>query len=271
MPCKDLDKARAYERERHLRRTADRLDRGLCMKCGKHPLAPGRRLCAPCGERRRESERARYARGKAAGEPYGGRKPESRRRSARERSKRRRHGRRGAGLCTRCGNAPPAGGGAVCEPCREARRTAERELYAARRAAGLCGRCGEPTFKSASLCGPCAALCDGRDREKKNAARRGRYARLRALGLCPDCGESSEGAARCEPCARRSYVSSGEHRGLPLYPPRYTVVELATGEDHGTWDSWEEVAMCLAFAKLSRHEVEVITEASPMATITAWG
>ena len=86
MPCKDLDKARAYERERHLRRTADRLDRGLCMKCGKHPLAPGRRLCAPCGERRRESERARYARGKAAGEPYGGRKPESRRRSARERS-----------------------------------------------------------------------------------------------------------------------------------------------------------------------------------------
>ena len=52
----------------------------------------------------------------------------------------------------------------------------------------------------------------------------------RALGLCPDCGgQSSEGAARCEPCARRSYVSSGEHRGLPLYPPRYTVVELATG------------------------------------------
>ena len=129
-----------------------------------------------------------------------------------------------------------------------------------------------PPVEGSAVCGPCAALCDGRDREKKNAARRGRYARLRVLGLCTDCGgQSSGGVARCEPCARRSYVSSGEHRGLPLYPPRYTVVELATGEDHGTWDSWEEVAMCLAFAKLSRHEVEVITEASPMTTITAWG
>ena len=58
---------------------------------------------------------------------------------------------------------------------------------------------------------------------------------------------------------------------MPLYPPRYTVVELATGEDLGVWDSWEEVAMCLAFAKLSRHEVEIITDASPMATMTAWG
>ena len=272
MPHKDPDKARVYERERHRRRTAERLARSICPKCGKTPAAPGRSVCAPCGERRRESERARYARGKAAGEPYGGRKPESRRRSARERSRKRRRDRREAGLCTSCGDAPPVEGGRSCEPCREARRAVERELYAARRAAGLCGRCGETTFKGASLCVPCAALCDGRNQEKKNAARRGRYARLRALGLCTDCGgESSGGAARCEPCARRSYVSSGEHRGLPLYPPRYTVVELATGEDHGTWDSWEEVAMCLAFARLSREEVEIITDASPMTTITAWG
>ena len=146
----------------------------------------------------------------------------------------------------------------------------ERELYAERRAAGLCGRCGGPA-SGASLCDSCAALGVGRDRKKRNAARRGRYVRLRARGLCTDCGEPAQGTARCEPCARRSYHSSGEHRGLPLYPPRYTVVELATGEDHGTWDSWEEVAMCLAFAKLSRHEVEIITDASPMTTITAWG
>ena len=272
MPHKDPDKARAYERERHRRRTAERLARSMCPRCGEAPPAPGRSVCAPCREKQRESERARYARGKAEGKPYGGRKPESRRRSARERSKRRRHGRREAGLCTRCGDRPPAGGGAVCGPCREARRAAERELYAARRAAGLCGRCGETTFKGASLCGPCAALDDGRDREKKNAVRRGRYARLRALGLCTDCGdESSGGSARCESCARRSYHFSGEHRGLPLYPPRYTVVELATGEDLGAWDSWEEVAMYLAFAKLSREEVEVISDASPMTTITAWG
>ena len=87
MPHKDSDKARAYERKRQRRRNTERLAQGLCPRCGKTPSAPGRSVCAPCGERRRESERARYARGKAAGEPYGGRKPESRRRSARERNK----------------------------------------------------------------------------------------------------------------------------------------------------------------------------------------
>ena len=57
---------------------------------------------------------------------------------------------------------------------------------------------------------------------------------------------------------------------MPVYPPRFTVVELATGEEHGPWDSWEEVAMCLAFEKLSREEVEVIEDASPMAKYTSW-
>ena len=270
MPRKDPGQARAYERERHSKRTAERIALGLCPRCGKRRPAAGRKVCESCGEKQRASERARYARGKAEGKRYGGRKPESRRRAARERIKLRRRRRREEGLCTRCGDHPPAGGGAVCEPCREVRRAAERELYTERRARGLCGRCGGPA-SGASLCGPCAALCDGRDREKKNAARRGRYARLRARGLCTDCGEPAQGTARCEPCAYRSYARSGEHRGLPLYPPRYTVVELATGEEHGTWDSWEEVAMCLAFAKLSRDEVEIIEDASPMATLTAWG
>ena len=57
---------------------------------------------------------------------------------------------------------------------------------------------------------------------------------------------------------------------MPVYPPRFTVVELATGIEHGPLDSWEEVAMCLAFEKLSREEVEIIEDASEMATITAW-
>ena len=57
---------------------------------------------------------------------------------------------------------------------------------------------------------------------------------------------------------------------MPVYPPRYTVVELATGVEHGPLDSWEEVAMCLAFAKLSREEVEVVKDAPVMTTLTAW-
>ena len=34
----------------------------------------------------------------------------------------------------------------------------------------------------------------------------------------------------------------------------FTVIEIATGEgvNHGTWDRWEDIVICLAFAKLSR-------------------
>ena len=97
-----------------------------------------------------------------------------------------------------------------------------------------------------------------------------RYARRRARRLCTDCGQPSHGASRCEPCARRAYVRSGEHRGLPIYPPLLTVVEIATEENHGTFDSWEEVAMCLAFARLSIEEVEIISDQSPMTTCTGY-
>lgn len=57
---------------------------------------------------------------------------------------------------------------------------------------------------------------------------------------------------------------------MPVHPPRYTVVELDTGEEHGPWDSWEEVAMCLAFERLSREEVEVLIDESPMGTMTGY-
>lgn len=278
MPYKDPDRGRQRERVRYKRLTAERRARGLCPKCGQAPPAPGRRLCESCGENQRAADRARYARGKARGMYYGGRDPESRRRNARERSRKRLHGRRDAGLCTRCGQSPPVEGGAVCETCREARRAAERALYASRRSSNLCGRCGGEvlpkgnfSLEGASLCGPCAARETRRHREKKNAASRGRYAYRRAQSLCTDCGDHAQGgAARCEPCAYRSYSRSAEHRGLPLYPPRYTVVELATGEEHGTWDSWEEVAMCLAFARLSREEVEVVVDAPLMSTLTGY-
>ena len=270
MPHKDPEKARAYERERHRKRTAERRARGLCPRCGKHRPAPGRRICEPCGERARNSERLRHARAKAGGAHYGGRNSESRRRMARERNKRRKRERREASLCTACGRCPPSEDCAVCEPCRETRRAAEKKLYAKRRAAGFCGRCGGQVFAGASMCGSCAALEKARS-SGKNAIRRKRYHDRRARGLCVDCGVHADTGVRCASCARRSYHSSGEHRGLPLYPPRYTVVELATGVEHGPWDSWEDVAMCLAFAKLSREEVEVIEDAPVMANLTSWG
>ena len=256
--------ARQSEYARARQRAADRFAQGLCVKCGRHPPELARRLCAACGEQQRKSGRARYRAGQAAGRPYGGKNPESRRRQARRRCRKRQGERRQASVCIRCGKHPPVDGGSSCEPCLEARRVADRETYAARRAVGLCGRCGTPTFEGAPLCGPCTVF-EARHQPKKNAANRARYAARRARWTCTHCGRRpSFGASRCEPCARRSYERSEHVRGLPVYPPSFTIVDLETGQDHGTWDSWEDVLLALSFARLSLEQVEVINDQSPM-------
>ena len=40
-------------------------------------------------------------------------------------------------------------------------------------------------------------------------------------------------------------------------PPFYTVIEIASGADHGTYESESEVAACLVFAGLRPDQVEV--------------
>ena len=194
MPYKDPEYGRKKERERHRKRAADRRAQGLCIKCGKNPPAPERSLCEACGEKGRATERARYARRKVAGDPYGGRNPEGRRRMARERNRKRRRERKEAGLCVRCGELPPAEGSVACEACRETRRAEERKLYAAKRAKGLCGRCGGPVFAGVSRCASCAVR-DAKRRPRKNAASRARYAKRRAQKLCVDCSAPAHGAA----------------------------------------------------------------------------
>ena len=271
IPRRDPGKAREYERKRVRRQTETRRAEGLCTACGKAPAAPGRASCEPCLEQRRAEDRARYAAGKAAGKPYGGADAETKRRAGRARSRRRKKAWREAGLCLRCGKPPAVEGGKLCTPCQERRRAKERRKYAARRAAGLCTNCGTPAFDGLAYCGPCAVIRDARrPTERRNEAARRKYAERRSRGQCTDCGEPSQGAARCEPCARRSFERSTYFRGMPAYPPQYTVVELDTGEDLGTWDSWEDVALCLAFSRLSLDQVTVITDQSPVATWAAW-
>ena len=48
------------------------------------------------------------------------------------------------------------------------------------------------------------------------------------------------------------------------------VIEIATGEDLGTFDSEADVALCLAFAKLGRDQVEVLHDASPISSYASW-
>ena len=270
-PRRDPEKTRRYERERTRRQAGTRRAEGLCTGCGKAPAAPGRASCEPCLETRRADDRARYAAGKAAGKPYGGANAETRRRSARARSRRRKKAWREAGLCVRCGNPPAVEGATICTSCRDKHRTKERRKYAERRAAGLCTKCGTPAFDGLSYCGPCAVLHSGSGSPKrKNAAARRRYAERRARDRCTDCGAPSQGAARCAPCAERSFHRSAHFRGIPLWDPSWTVIEIATGEELGTFDSEADVALCLAFAKLARDQVEVHCDASPMSSFTSW-
>ena len=261
MTYKDPEQGRACDLERYRRRTAERLARGMCPRCGEAQLLPDHSLCQRCSDKRRKAGQARYAKAKAVGMLYSGRDAERCRRSASDRSRRRDRARRDACKCTRCGTHPPVEGGTVCEPCRVARRNREREQYATRRAIGLCGRCGTPAPSDAARCDRCARSAAKRSRKKaKNARTRQRYVRRRVRGLCIDCAAPSQGASRCPRCARRSWARSGEHRGLPVLPPRITVIEIATGANHGTWENWAEAAACLAFARLSPDEVEILTD-----------
>ena len=271
MPRRDLERAREYERERARRETEARRATGLCTKCGQAPAVEGRASCEPCLEKRRAGDRTSYAAGKAAGLKYGGANAEAKRRSGRLKSKRRQKARREAGLCIRCGKQPPVDGGTTCEPCRDKRQAAERQQYQERRAEGLCTRCGGPVLDGLSRCGPCTVIDErSQSPERKNARSRKLYAERRARGLCTSCGAPSRGAARCAPCAERSYHRSDHFRGIPVWDPSFTVIELDTGRDLGTFDSEADVAMCLVFEKLRRDQVEVLNDASPMSFYTAW-
>ncbi len=269
-PRRDLEKARSYERKRSRREIAARRAEGLCTHC-KAPAAPDRAACEPCLEKRRAADRAHYAAGRAAGKLYGGANAEAKRRSGRAKSRKRQQERREAGRCIRCGTHPPAGGGTTCTPCRDRRQAAERRQYHERRAVGLCARCGGPAFDGLSRCGPCAVIDEaGRSPERKNAWSRQRYAERRARGQCTACGAPSQGAARCAPCAEKSYHGSAYFKGIPAWDPSWTVIELATGREHGPFDSEADVSLCLAFAKLDRDRVEVLCDSSPISSYAAW-
>ena len=269
-PRRDPARSREYERARSRRIAAERIAAGLCTGCGKSQAEPERRLCGECGEHRRAAERERYAEARARGELYGGKPVGVKRKAAGAASRKRREARIAAGVCTRCGRHPPIEGGTECQSCRDIRRARERKQWAERRAAGECGKCGV-TVAAGSRCEPCLEReTSPRAKKAKNARTRKLYMSRRVRRLCTDCGAPSFGAARCAPCAKRSYEHSDHFRGIPVWNPTYTVVELATGREHGPFDGQADVALCLAFAKLSRDQVEVIRDAPSTAVFTAW-
>lgn len=256
MPREDPAQRRARLRRRH----AERAARGLCSRCSKVAPEPGLKVCGSCGEKRRVAEKARRARARQEGKLYGGRDPELRRRADRAGDRRRRQARREAGLCPNCGHNPPEDGRSVCERCGEAMRARERARYAARRAAGVCVRCSEPAINGSSRCARHAVLEAERvSPERKRAVDRKRYARRRARRQCVDCGVGTAGSARCPACADRSNTRAPAWQAAQPGPPFYTVIELETGLDHGTYDTEAETAACLAFLDLRIDQVEILS------------
>ena len=270
MPGRDRDRDRKRERDRRrYRRLADeRHDAGLCLNCGIAPHAPGRARCEECLQQRRAADRARYARARARGLLHDGKRAETRRKNARAKSKRRYEARKAAGTCSKCGRHPPAAGRTKCEQCLDRRNMAERDQWQSRRTRGACGKCGAPAG-GAARCPACDAAQSFNAEVKKTAARR-RYARRKARSACTDCGAYSAGASRCVPCARRSYLRSAEHRGLPAGPTRFRVIEIATGTDLGEWSTAAELRACLAFSRLSIEDVEVFSDVPVMNGIASW-
>ena len=270
-PLRDPASARAAERRRARRRADRRHHAGLCVRCGTAPAAAGRRSCEPYLEKRREADRARYRAGKEAGALYGGANVEVKRHSARVASRKRQKARREARLCIRCGKGSPVEGGTTCTPCREKRQAVERQQYAERRTTGCCTRCGGPVHDGLSRYAPCAIIDEaGRCPERKNALSRKRYAARRTAGRCTACGAPSQGAARCSPCAEKSYHGSQHFKGIPVWDPSWTVFELASGRQHGPFDSEADVCLCLAFTKLAKDQVEIVKDAPITASFTAW-
>ena len=272
LPRRDQERRRCADRERYRRAAEDRRAQGLCPRCGLEGPAPGKALCHGCGEKTRKMARARYHKNRKAGLKYGGRESHARRESARLRSERRRREWLAASMCTRCGSRPPVEGGTTCAPCRARRQAREKERYASLRAAGICVKCATtPAFDGASMCMACAALEAGSGRmDRKNHAARRRYQQRRRAGVCTECQAPSFGASRCPPCAERSYTRSAHFRGMPEWGPDFTVVDLATMEEHGPFASRADADACAAFLRLPPGQFEVVAENHPLAASVGW-
>ena len=74
-----------------------------------------------------------------------------------------------------------------------------------------------------------------------------------------DCGIGTAGSARCPACASRSNTRAPVWHSAQPGPPFYTVIELETGIDHGTYDTEAEAAACLVFLGLRIDQVEILS------------
>ena len=95
--------------------------------------------------------------------------------------------------------------------------------------------------------------------ERESTVSKKRYAARRARCECVDCKTPVRGAARCPRCAYRSNSLAPERHLASMWPPQIAVIELETGDELGVFETESEAAACIAFARLRRDQVEILS------------
>ncbi|WP_419737884.1 hypothetical protein [Ruegeria sp.] len=137
-----------------------------------------------------------------------------------------------------------------------------KKRYWGRVAAGLCAKCGKtPPDPNRRECASCNARARARERARKKTRK--------AQGLCVDCGRpSAPGFATCAPCRENKRHYDAKRSGHAVYPATYTVYLRDSDDPLGRFETREDVALFLAFGRLDRDAVEVITDAPPILAYT---
>lgn len=117
----------SYSPEYQRQRRAERLEKGLCVDCGKEPFLPGKKRCATCNTKNNANARKRRKKLKLLG------------------------------ICASCGKNPPEAGTPTCAACKKQTSQATRRRVYRLRSVGLCQICGkEPPSEGTMICPACA-------------------------------------------------------------------------------------------------------------------
>lgn len=170
------ERKKEYDRKYEWNRYHSFEAEGRCVKCGGAP-AEGKKLCAECERKNKESNRKLYE--KRAME----------------------------GRCPKCGGAPEEGK-KLCAECAEWNREYFKKISAERKMRGLCRQCGLPATEGSIFCEKHLALNRGRFKEKK--------LQWAKNGLCIYCGkpvEPKRDDTACQECRRKQKENRQRRKG----------------------------------------------------------
>lgn len=186
----------------------ERLENGLCTRCGKPVEDTNFHQCQSCRDKGAEARRRMYKLGQVN-------ISEEMKQKDRERRKDLTKYRRENGLCYMCGKPKDREDRKACTECRERINKQRRDNCNYRASKGYCNRCGKyKVFGDEKRCPECRAKetsIQNRYREKNHdkyvnahrLARNLQYAKNKEKGLCRCGRELIDGFKTCSKCRER--------------------------------------------------------------------